>query len=226
MSLASTFQADDDAPAAALVANELTSMDPCAMAGRAFAGNPASSDEVNASLRETGALLATTRPGVRCTAAGPGRTHLRGLLVPGWGQYSTSSRVVGLAVSSLVVFGAIASISKLAQSNSLYARYQANHSATAPQIYNLAQDRRFGARQACHRGRHLLDRVRHRSRDPGTGSESPGGRRTRFLAASAADAADLRRERSGCGCWRNTSLPLRRTARASNRSRGGVVLTQ
>lgn len=147
MELASTFQADDDAPAAALVANELTSIDPCAMAGNAFAGNPAPTDEANASLREAGALLAPARRGVRCTAASPGATFLRGLLVPGLGQYTTTSRVVGVAVSTLVLSGAIVSISKLTQSNSLYSRYQADRSAKAPQIYTLAQDRRFGARE-------------------------------------------------------------------------------
>ena len=113
----------------------------------AFAGNPAPGDEANPSLREAGSLPGTAPAGVRCIAAPPGRTLLRGMLVPGLGQYSTSSRVVGVAVASLVALGTIESITKLAQSNSLYARYQATHSAQAPQIYNVAQDRRFGARE-------------------------------------------------------------------------------
>ena len=33
MSLASTFQADDDEPSAAFVASDLTAMDPCALSG-------------------------------------------------------------------------------------------------------------------------------------------------------------------------------------------------
>ena len=108
MSMANTFQMDDDAPAAAFVANELTAMDPCALSGTGSPGGGARSDnEAYAGFRNVGAMLDHTRSGVRCTSYPAGATLLRGLLVPGYGQYTTWSHLIGLSTATLTVAGLV-----------------------------------------------------------------------------------------------------------------------
>lgn len=126
MSLAGTFQADGDAPAAALVANELTGIDPCALTG---------SD-----------LLDRTRPPARCTSFPPGATLLRGLLLPGYGQYRTWSRTVGAATAVLTAAGAITAVRLLNSANSSYAKYAATQSGFAAYLRTSAKRDRASAR--------------------------------------------------------------------------------
>ena len=106
MSMANSFQVDDDAPAAAFVANELTAMDPCALSGSGAPGGPKVGNEAYTGLRNVGAMLDHTRTGVRCTSYAPGATLLRGLLIPGYGQYKTWSHLFGLSATALTVAGA------------------------------------------------------------------------------------------------------------------------
>ena len=101
-SLAGTFRAAGDAPAAALVTRELATIDPCAPVGNAARPMPR---------------------GVRCTAFPAGKTLVRGLLIPGYGQYSTWSRAAGITIAALTVGGAITAINLQAAANSSYAKY-------------------------------------------------------------------------------------------------------
>jgi len=101
-SLAGAFRAAGDATAAAFVTKELATIDPCAPVGNAARPMPR---------------------GVRCTAFPPGKTLLRGLLIPGYGQYSTWSRAAGITIAALTVGGAIAAINLQAAGNSSYAKY-------------------------------------------------------------------------------------------------------
>ena len=142
MSLASTFQADDDAAAAALVGDELTSMDPCALTGSAGPANPNLSDDAYSGLRSAGALLDHTRPGVRCTAMPPGTVFLRGMLMPGSGQYTTWSHLLGLGGAALTLGGAVAAYGFLKSSRNSYAAYEVNRTGFAAYYYtNSAHER-------------------------------------------------------------------------------------
>jgi hypothetical protein len=145
MMLASTFQADDDAPAAALAASELTAMDPCAMSmGEAV--EPTAGDRPGGSgVRTVGLLLDRTRPDVRCTAYAPGLTLLRGV-VPGYGQYTTWSRWAGLAAAVLTVGGGYLAYNALQAANQSYAHYETNYSGFAPYDYTTAVRQRTDAR--------------------------------------------------------------------------------
>ncbi len=145
MTLASTFQADDDAPAAALAAGELTAMDPCAFAGGA-AGEPTAGDRPGGSgTRTVGTLLDHTRADVRCTAMAPGLTLLRGV-IPGYGQYTTWSRWAGAAVAALTVGGGYLANHFVQSANNWYAHYQGNLSGGARYDYALAEQQRGNAR--------------------------------------------------------------------------------
>jgi hypothetical protein len=145
MTLASTFQADDDAPAAALVAGELTAMDPCAFAGGASGEATEGDRPGGSSTRTVGALLDRTRPDVRCTAMAPGLTLLRGV-IPGYGQYTTWSRWAGAAVAVLTVGGGYLANHFLLSANDWYARYQGNLSGGARYDYANAVQQRGNAR--------------------------------------------------------------------------------
>jgi hypothetical protein len=145
MSLASTFQADDDPPSAALVANELTAMDPCALSGSDFAGGPAVEDRTYAGMRAAGTLLDHTRSGVRCTAYRPGATLLRGILVPGYGQYKTWSHLIGYMAGALTVTLGATAFSFQQSGNDTYARYKAERSGRAPQYFTTAVNQRSNA---------------------------------------------------------------------------------
>jgi hypothetical protein len=144
MSLASTFQTDDDRAAASLVADELTSMDPCALSG-SDAPAAAMSDEAYAGLRSAGALLDHTRPGVRCTAMRPGAAFLRGIILPGYGQYSTWSHLIGLSTGVLTVAGALTAYGFVTSADHWYARYQTNLSGYAPRYFTTAVSQRNNA---------------------------------------------------------------------------------
>lgn len=141
MSLASTFQADDDAPSAALVANELTAMDPCALSGSENAGGAPVANASYTSMRNAGAMLDHTRSGARCFAYKPGATFLRGL-IPGYGQYKTWSHLGGLLDGALTATLGFASYYYLNSGTTFYARYQSERSGLAPRFYTKAVDAR------------------------------------------------------------------------------------
>jgi hypothetical protein len=81
---------------------------------------------------------------MRCTSQVPGTTFLRGL-IPGYGQFTTWSRMAGLGVASLVVTGAIVANNKNQQADALYKQYQITLSARAPQYYLAAHNRQHDA---------------------------------------------------------------------------------
>ncbi len=145
MSLASTFQADGDAPAAALVANELTGLDPCALSGSDTPQGAAAID-AHGGMRAMAALLDRTRPAVRCTSYPLGATLLRGLVIPGYGQYRTWSRLVGAATAALTVAGAVTTVRLLNSANSSYAQYSATESGFAAYYRSSAKRDRVSAR--------------------------------------------------------------------------------
>lgn len=145
MTLANTFQMDDDQPSAAFVASELTAMDPCALSGSSLNIKTPVENDAYTSLRNTGALLDHTRPGVRCTSVRPGLTFLRGLMFPGGGQFTTWSRLVGLSGAALTLTMAYTSYDLLQSANSWYAKYQVNHSGYAPRQFTTAVSQRNNA---------------------------------------------------------------------------------
>ncbi|MGH7654591.1 MAG: hypothetical protein ACREN6_08010, partial [Gemmatimonadaceae bacterium] len=145
MTLANTFQMDDDQPSAVFVASELTAMDPCALSGSSLSIKAPIENDAYTSLRNTGALLDHTRPGVRCTSVRPGLTFLRGLMFPGGGQYSTWSRLVGLSGAALTLAMAYTSYDLLQSANSWYAKYQVNLSGYAPRQFTTAVSQRNNA---------------------------------------------------------------------------------
>lgn len=144
MNLSSTFQADDDVPSGAMVASELTAMDPCALSGSDLPGGAALQNEAYTGLRNTGAMLDHTRAGVRCFAYKPGATFLRGL-IPGYGQYTTWSHIVGLSTGALTATFAVTSYAFLINANSWYSRYQNEKSGIAPRYYAHAVSQRNNA---------------------------------------------------------------------------------
>jgi hypothetical protein len=146
MSLASTFRGHGDAPAAALVANELTGLDPCALSGISTAPGPASTGDAPGDVRAMAALLDQTRPAVRCTSFPAGATLLSGLLIPGYGQYRTWSRPVGAATAALTVAGAVTAVSMLNSANSSYAKYSTIESGFAAYYRSSAKRERAAAR--------------------------------------------------------------------------------
>lgn len=146
MSMASTFEADDDLSAAALVASELTSMDPCALSNGELRGGAAIGNDAYAGMRAAGTLLDHTRPGVRCFAYAPGATFLRGILIPGYGQYKTWSHLMGISGAALTLAGAFTAYEFLQSANSWYSRYQTTLSGYAPRDYATAVSQRTNAR--------------------------------------------------------------------------------
>ena len=145
MSLASIFQADDDAPSAALVADELTSMDPCSLTGSAAPANSNLSDDAYSGFRSAEALLDHTRPGVRCTAMRPGAVFLRGLIVPGYGQYTTWSHLLGISGTALTLAGAFTAYGFLQSSKNSYAAYEVNRTGFASYFYTSSKRERGNA---------------------------------------------------------------------------------
>ena len=145
MTLANTFQVDDDQPSAAFVANELTAMDPCALSGSSLSPTTRVDNEAYTSLRNTGALLDHTRPGVRCTSVRPGVTFLHGLLFPGGGQFATWSKLIGLSGTALTLTLAYTSYNFVQSANHWYARYQADFSGYAPRKFTTAVSQRNNA---------------------------------------------------------------------------------
>jgi hypothetical protein len=145
MSLASTFQADDDAPAAALVADELTSMDPCAMSGGADTKRGANGTRGDQGEESMGLLLDHTRPGARCTSMRPGAAFVRGL-IPGYGQYTTWSPLAGKMVGGAVIIGLAGSGAFLLSANKYYQRYQTTLNGYGPDYYQIAADHKSEAK--------------------------------------------------------------------------------
>ncbi|MFI5233314.1 MAG: hypothetical protein ACHQSE_12470 [Gemmatimonadales bacterium] len=149
LSLAATFQADGDAPAAALVASELTGIDPCALSGidTPRGGRDAGdAGDATARMRSVAAVLDRTRPVARCTSYRPGATLLRGLLIPGYGQYRTWSRAVGAATAVLTTAGAITAVTFVNSANSSYAKYVATQNGFALYLRASAKRDRANAR--------------------------------------------------------------------------------
>jgi hypothetical protein len=137
MSTANSFQVEGDASSAALVANELTATDPCAMSGDAPSGE-SSSNDVYSSVTATRAMLNQTRSGARCVAYKPGAVFLRGLVIPGYGQYTSWSPLVGKMVAGATLAGATGSLLFHLQARSLYSTYQATLNGYGPQYYQKA----------------------------------------------------------------------------------------
>ena len=145
MSLASTFQADDDLPSAALAANELTAMDPCALSGGDLPGGAPVGNDAYTGMRAAGSLLDHTRSGARCFAYKPGATFLRGL-IPGYGQYKTWSRIIGLSTGALTLTLAYTSYAFLQNADHWYSRYQNERSGIAPRYFTNAEKQRSNSR--------------------------------------------------------------------------------
>jgi len=144
MSLASTFQADDDIPSAALVADALTGMDPCALSGSELPGGAAVGNEAYSGMRAAGAMLDHTRAGARCFAYKPGATLLRGI-IPGYGQYKTWSHIIGFSAAALTATLAVTSYEFQQNANRWYARYQDEKSGIAPRLFVQAVQQRSNA---------------------------------------------------------------------------------
>jgi hypothetical protein len=144
MTLASTFQADEDVPSAALVANDLTGLDPCAMSGTELTGGAAIANQAYTGMRNAGALLDHTRIGARCFSYKPGATLLRGL-VPGYGQYKTWSHIIGLSTGLLTVTMVYTSYAFSQSANNWYARYQAERDGYAARKFTEATMQRSNA---------------------------------------------------------------------------------
>ena len=145
MSMANSFQADDDLPSAAFVANELTAMDPCALSGSDASGGTKVGNEAYTGLRNVGAMLDHTRSGVRCTSYAPGATLLRGVLIPGYGQYKTWSHLFGLSATALTMAGLAGSYAFVLSADNWYSRYQHNLSGYAPRDFTTAVSQRQNA---------------------------------------------------------------------------------
>lgn len=145
MSMANSFQVEDDPAAAAFVANDLTAMDPCALSGSASPGGTAVGNEAYTGVRNVGSMLDHTRGGVRCFAYRPGATLLRGLIVPGYGQYKTWSHLIGASTTALIGAGALTSYGFLLSANSWYSKYQTNLSGYAPRDFTTAVSQRNNA---------------------------------------------------------------------------------
>jgi hypothetical protein len=142
MSLATTFQADDDAPAAAMLGSELMAIDPCALSGTSETGGPAVANDAYAAMRAAGGLFDGLRPDARCTPLPGWVTLWRGLL-PGYGQYRSWSRAVGISTAALTVSGGITAYVFLHNANSSYAKYVATQSGFASYLRTAAKkDRR------------------------------------------------------------------------------------
>ena len=150
MSLASTFQADDDPAAAAFVASELTSMDPCALRGTSLSPRAPIGNDEYTSMRATAALLDRTRPGIRCTSAWPGETLLRGILFPGGGQFATWSRLMGITIGAITLGGGAAAYAYKVSSDNLYSRYQTTLNPTGVPYFNMAVNAQKHAQQIAH----------------------------------------------------------------------------
>ncbi len=144
MTLASTFQADEDVPSAALVANDLTSLDPCALSGTELTGGAALGNQSYTGMRNAGALLDHTRSGARCFSYKPGATFLRGL-IPGYGQYKTWSHIIGLSTGLLTVTMGYTAYAFSQSANDWYARYKADLSGYAPRKFTQAVMQRQNA---------------------------------------------------------------------------------
>ena len=146
LSLAATFRDDGDAPAAALLANELAVIDPCALTGNeTLRAAPIAEDDRDSAHGED-AMPDRTRSELRCTAFPPGATLLRGLLIPGYGQYRTWSRAAGAGIAVLTVAGAVTSLHYLNTANSSYAKYGATQTGFAAYYRTAAKRDRLDAR--------------------------------------------------------------------------------
>ncbi len=137
MATANSFQVDDDAASAALVGNELTSLDPCALSGSFGAGVSVANDAF-AAATATGSMLEHTRPGVRCFAYKPGAVFLRGLELPGYGQYTSWSPLMGKIFAGFALAGGVGSLVFHLQARSLYSSYLHTLNGYGPPFYQKA----------------------------------------------------------------------------------------
>jgi hypothetical protein len=138
MVTANSLQVAKDAPAAALLANELTAMDPCALSG-SFAPGATVEHDAYASAAAMGAMLDHTRSGARCFAYAPGKLFLRGLMIPGYGQYSSWSPLIGKMVAGVVATGAVWALVYHIRALSDYSRYQTLLNGYAPPYFGRAE---------------------------------------------------------------------------------------
>ncbi len=146
MSMARGFQAEDDPSSAALVASELTAMDPCALSGSATSARGIAGDRGDGSANSVGVLLDHTRPAARCTAFAPGTAFLRGLIIPGGGQYVAWSHLFGISAGALTVAGIFTAVGFEASAIQRYAHYQTTLDGTAEPYFQSAVDQQTVAR--------------------------------------------------------------------------------
>ena len=135
---ANSFQVYSDAPASALLANELTAMDPCALSG-SFARGVTVENDAYTSAIATGAMLDHTRSGTRCFAYAPGKVFLRGLVIPGYGQYTSWSPLMGKIVAGVAATGAIGALVYHIKALNDYSTYRTLLNGYAPAYFGTAQ---------------------------------------------------------------------------------------
>ena len=138
MLTANSLQVAGDATASALLANELTAMDPCALSG-SFAPGATVGKDAYTSAATTVAMLDHTRSGARCFAYAPGKVFLRGLIIPGYGQYSSWSPLIGKAVGAVTATGAVAALIFHLRAKSFYSTYQTTLNGYGPPYFQQAQ---------------------------------------------------------------------------------------
>ena len=138
MVTANTLQVAQDAPASAMLANALTAMDPCALSGSFVSGSTVGNDAYTTAAA-TGAMLDHTRSGARCFAYAPGKVFLRGLIIPGYGQYTSWSPLIGKVVGAVTATGAVAALFYHLQAKSFYSKYQTTLNGYGPLYFQRAQ---------------------------------------------------------------------------------------
>jgi hypothetical protein len=138
MVTANTLQVAQDAPASALLANELTAMDPCVLSGSFVRGATVGNDAYTSAV-STGAMLDHTRSGARCFAYAPGRVFLRGLIIPGYGQYTSWSPLAGKMIAGVAAIGAVGALIFHLKARNDYSKYQTLLNGYAPPYFGRAE---------------------------------------------------------------------------------------
>jgi hypothetical protein len=138
MVAANSLQVAQDAPASALVANELTTMDPCALSA-SVASSAKAGNDAHSSAAATSAMLDHTRSGARCFAYAPGQVFLRGVMIPGYGQYSSWSPLAGRMVAGVAATGAIGALIYHLKALGDYSKYQTLLNGYAPPYFGRAE---------------------------------------------------------------------------------------
>ena len=75
----------------------------------------------------------------------PGAVFLRGLIVPGYGQYTTWSHLLGISGTALTLAGAFTAYGFLQSSKNSYAAYEVNRTGFASYFYTSSKRERGNA---------------------------------------------------------------------------------